>query len=65
MMNNNSSRFGKFTKILFERKGDKAYKVSGAKIESYLLEKSRIIVQETDERNYTVPRFFTSCSQIP
>lgn len=47
-MNNNSSRFGKFTKIIF----DKNFDVGGALIESYLLEKSRICLQEANERNY-------------
>lgn len=47
LMNNNSSRFGKFTKILFDNG-----KVAGAKIETYLLEKSRIVLQEPNERNY-------------
>lgn len=46
--NNNSSRFGKFIKIFFESKG----LISGAMIEYYLLEKSRVLHQLKDERNY-------------
>lgn len=37
--NNNSSRFGKFVKILMDDRGT----ISGARIASYLLEKSRIV----------------------
>lgn len=46
--NNNSSRFGKFIKIFFDTKG----LISGAAIEYYLLEKSRVLHQLKDERNY-------------
>lgn len=46
--NNNSSRFGKFIKIFFEGKG----LICGATIEYYLLEKSRVLHQLKDERNY-------------
>ena len=37
--NNNSSRFGKFIKILIDKKGN----IVGAKMNKYLLEKSRIV----------------------
>uniref|UniRef100_A0A158P6T6 Myosin motor domain-containing protein n=1 Tax=Angiostrongylus cantonensis TaxID=6313 RepID=A0A158P6T6_ANGCA len=42
LQNNNSSRFGKFIKINYRENG----MVSGANVEIYLLEKSRIISQE-------------------
>ena len=50
VQNNNSSRFGKFLKIHYRENG----MVSGANVEIYLLEKSRIISQAMGERNYHV-----------
>ncbi|XP_046399408.1 unconventional myosin-XV isoform X2 [Ischnura elegans] len=47
--NDNSSRFGKYLEIHF-RDGV----IIGAKITEYLLEKSRIVTQAPDERNYHV-----------
>ena len=46
--NNNSSRFGKFVRVLFGAAGA----IQGATISDYLLEKSRIIYQAANERNY-------------
>lgn len=56
LLNNNSSRFGKFTKMLFEKadNASRGYHVVGAFIETYLLEKSRVIHQDSGERNYHV-----------
>merc|ERR1712142_1328901 len=48
--NNNSSRFGKFIRCHFSQTG----KLAGADIESYLLEKNRVIHQGSAERNYHI-----------
>ncbi|OMO78429.1 IQ motif, EF-hand binding site [Corchorus capsularis] len=46
--NNNSSRFGKFVEIQFDRHG----RISGAAIRTYLLERSRVCQISDPERNY-------------
>lgn len=48
--NNNSSRFGKFIRIEFSRSGQ----VAGAFIDWYLLEKSRVVKLNSQERTYHV-----------
>lgn len=48
--NDNSSRFGKYIDISFTKNG----KLSGASIETYLLEKVRLIHPSPGERNYHV-----------
>ncbi|XP_063236075.1 unconventional myosin-XV [Bacillus rossius redtenbacheri] len=47
--NDNSSRFGKYLEVHF-----KAGVILGAKVTEYLLEKSRIVTQAPEERNYHV-----------
>uniref|UniRef100_A0A8C9WC27 Myosin IXB n=1 Tax=Scleropages formosus TaxID=113540 RepID=A0A8C9WC27_SCLFO len=48
--NNNSSRFGKFIQVNYLESGI----VRGAVVEKYLLEKSRLVSREKNERNYHV-----------
>lgn len=48
--NHNSSRFGKFIRIEFTRAG----MIAGAFIDWYLLEKSRVVKLNSNERNYHI-----------
>ncbi|XWS36516.1 hypothetical protein CRYUN_Cryun20dG0091400 [Craigia yunnanensis] len=57
--NNNSSRFGKFVEIQFDRRG----KISGAAIRTYLLERSRVCQVSDPERNYHC--FYMLCAAPP
>jgi len=50
MRNDNSSRFGKFIEIQFTRTG----RLVGAQIDTYLLEKVRLVTQSIGERNYHI-----------
>ncbi|XP_044976865.1 myosin-17-like isoform X3 [Hordeum vulgare subsp. vulgare] len=54
--NNNSSRFGKFVELQFDKSG----KISGAAIRTYLLERSRVCQTSSPERNYHC--FYFLCS---
>lgn len=54
--NDNSSRFGKFIEIQF----NKNYHIIGASMRTYLLEKSRVVFQANEERNYHI--FYQMCS---
>lgn len=50
LRNDNSSRFGKFIELGFNRAGH----LLGAKVQTYLLEKSRVTFHATGERNYHI-----------
>ncbi|KAJ3117103.1 Myosin type-2 heavy chain 1 [Phlyctochytrium bullatum] len=63
--NDNSSRFGKYIEILFSKpkSGDSNVRITGAKIRTYLLERSRLIFQPATERNYHI--FYQLCAAVP
>lgn len=48
--NNNSSRFGKWIEIKFDKGG----RIISGSIINYLLEKSRVVFQSPNERNYHI-----------
>ena len=56
LRNDNSSRFGKFIEINFSfgEQSDEIFRITGATIRTYLLEKVRLVRQAHGERNYHV-----------
>ncbi|KHG16924.1 Myosin-J heavy chain [Gossypium arboreum] len=57
--NNNSSRFGKFVELQFDKSG----RISGAAVRTYLLERSRVCQISNPERNYHC--FYLLCAAPP
>jgi myosin heavy subunit len=56
LRNNNSSRFGKLMCLAFDKK---TFEICGCATENYLLEKSRVVRQSPNERNYHI--FYMLC----
>ncbi|EPY89280.1 unconventional myosin-XIX isoform 2 [Camelus ferus] len=55
LRNNNSSRFGKFIQLQLNRD----HQMTGAAIQTYLLEKTRVACQDSTERNFHI--FYQIC----
>ncbi|OQS02856.1 myosin [Thraustotheca clavata] len=69
LRNHNSSRFGKFMKLQFSDSGNRLH-LMGAFIETYLLEKFRVVAQIPNERNFHIFYFLLAgatdelCAQL-
>ncbi|XP_067874083.1 unconventional myosin-Va isoform X5 [Heterodontus francisci] len=59
--NDNSSRFGKYIEIGFDRR----YRIIGANMRTYLLEKSRVVFQAEEERNYHILYQLCASKHLP
>jgi myosin heavy subunit len=59
LRNNNSSRFGKYVEVYFDTRNT----ICGASNTNYLLEKSRVVYQTQNERNYHI--FYQLCVGLP
>ncbi|KAB1265780.1 Unconventional myosin-XIX [Camelus dromedarius] len=57
LRNNNSSRFGKFIQLQLNRD----HQMTGAAIQTYLLEKTRVACQDSTERNFHI--FYQVCTR--
>ncbi|KAI8611721.1 P-loop containing nucleoside triphosphate hydrolase protein [Chytriomyces sp. MP71] len=62
--NDNSSRFGKFVQLFFSTSAPTGtVRIMGARVRTYLLERSRLIFQPPNERNYHI--FYQLCAGSP